>query len=241
MTSVLIGLLLLATLAPARPQPAGERGERFDPERFRQRVRNGLNLTETQEASLRRLRGAVEREVDEVRRQVEEGAMSPVEGRQRFRRALRAHTAGRDRILSEDQRAFLARAGEFLEERMQAAPPGRLKPGYLVDTLELTETQQLLWLDLLQRQRARYAAEEASGLADVGGLLEEHRKAFEAMLTAEQMLKLERIRADWHGEEKEAADTTGVGTGQIEDPPVAGDEEIWDGLEYEPAEDRGSN
>ena len=240
MTRVLIGLLLLATLAPARPQPAGESGERFDPERFRQRVRKALNLTETQEASLRGLRVAVEREVDEVRRRVEEGAMSPEEGRQRFRRALRAHTAGRDRILSGDQRAFLARAGEFLEERMLEAPPGRLKPGHIVDTLELTETQQLFWLDLLQQHRARYAAEEASGLADVGGLMEDHRKAFEAMLTAEQMLKLERIRADWHGEE-EAADTTGVGTGQVEDPPIAGDEEIWDGLEYEPAEDRGGN
>ena len=123
---------------------------------------------------------------------------------------------------------------------MLAAPPGRLKPGYLVDSLELTETQRLLWLDLLQRQRALYAAEEASGLADVGGLLEEHRMAFEAMLTAEQQLKLERIRADWHGEE-EAADTTGVDTEQVEDPPVAGDEEIWDGLEHEPAEDRGGN
>ena len=241
MTRVLVGLLLLATLAPVRPQPAGESGERFEPERFRQRVRNALNLTETQEAGLRGLRGAVEREVDEVRRQIEEGVMSPEEGRRRFRRALRAHTAGRDRILSADQRAFLARAGEFLEERMLEAPPGRLKPGHLVDTLELTETQQLLWLDLLQRQRARYAAEEASGFADVGGLLEKHRKAFEAVLTAEQMLKLERIRADWHGEGEEAADSTGVDTEQVEDPPVAGDEEIWDGLEYEPAEDRGGN
>ena len=218
MTRVLIALLL-AGLAPARPQPAEESGERFDTERFRQRVRNALNLTETQETSLRDLRAALERKVEAVRRQIEEGVMTPEEGRQRFRRALRAHTAGRDRILSEDQREFLARAREFIEERMLAAPPGRLKAGFLVDTLKLTEDQQRLWLDLLQRHRARYAEGEASGLADSGGLLEEQRKAFEAMLTVEQQLELERIRAGWHGEKEEAADTTGVGIEQVDPPP----------------------
>ena len=107
MTRVLIGLLLLATLAPVRPQPAGESGERFDPERFRQRVRNALNLTGAQETSLRGLRAVLELEVDAVRRQIEEGVMSPEAGRRRFRQAMRAHTAGRERVLSEDQRAFL--------------------------------------------------------------------------------------------------------------------------------------
>ena len=84
---------------------------------------------------------------------------------------------------------------------MIPAPPGGMKPGYLIDALELTEQQQRRWLDLLRRQRARYAAEEEeSGYADALGLLEEHRRAFEAMLTAAQLLELERIRAGWHGE-----------------------------------------
>ena len=210
MTRVLIAFLVLAVSVPSLPQPGEEGGERFDPERFRQRVRNALNLTESQEVSLRDLGAALEREVKSVRRHVEEGMLTPGEGRERFRRALRAHTAERDRILSEDQRLFLARAREFIEERMLAAPPGRLKPGHLVDALELTEEQQRLWLDLLQRQRARYAAGEASGLVDAVGLLEEHRKAFEALLTVEQRLELKRIRDGWHGG-GDAADTTDVG------------------------------
>ena len=226
MTRVLIAFLVLAGSAPAPPQPGEEGGERFDPDRFRQRVRNALNLTESQVISLRDLRVALEREVKSVRRQVDEGMLTPGEGRERLRRALRAHTAERDRILSEDQRLFLARAREFIEERMIPAPPGGLKPGYLVDALELTEEQQRRWLDLLNRQRARYAAAEASGLVDAGGLLEEHRMAFEAMLTVEQRLELERIRAGWH-DEGAAADISG--------------DESWDELEYETAGEQGAN
>ncbi len=222
MTRVLIAFLVFAVSAPSLPQLGEEGGERFDPERFRQRVRKALNLTENQEVSLRDLRAALEWEVKSVRRQVEEGMLTPGEGRERFRRALRAHTVERDRILSEDQRLFLARAREFIEERMIPAPPGGLKPGYLADALELTEQQQRRWLDLLERQRARYAAAEASGLVDPGGLLEEHRMAFEAMLTAEQGLELERIRAAWH-DEGDAADTTGAGSLEVDHPPITGD------------------
>ena len=240
MTRILIALLLLAGSAPASPQPVEEEGgEGFDPERFRQRVRNALNLTEDQETGLRDLRAALEREVEAVSRELEGGMLTPEEGRARFRRALRAHTAERDRILSEDQRLFLARAREFIEERMLAAPPGRLKPGHLVAALELTEEQQRLWLDLLQGQRAHYAAGEASGLVDAGGLLEEHRKAFEAMLTVEQRLELERIRAGWHGE-GDTADTTGVGWEEVDDLPIA-DDESWDEWEYETAGEQGGN
>ena len=240
MTRILIPLLLLAGFSPAGPQPGEDGGEGFDPERFRQRVRNALNLTETQETGLRNLRSALEREVESVRRLVDAGVLSPEQGRERFRRALGAHTAERDRILSEDQRLFLARAREFIEERMIPAPPGGMKPGYLIDALELTEEQQRRWLDLLQRQRARYAAEEEeSGFADAVGLLEEHRRAFEAMLTVEQRLELERIRAGWHGE-ADAADTTAVDTVEVDDPPIAGDEESWD-EEYETAGDRSGD
>ena len=238
MTLVLIALLLAGS-GPARPQPGEDGGEGFDPERFRQRVRNALNLTESQETSLRDLRAALEREVKSVRRQVEEGMLTPGEGRERVRRALRAHTAERDRILSEDQRLFLARGREFIEERMLAAPPGRLKPGHLVDALELTEEQQRRWLDLLQRQRARYAAGEASGLVDAVGLLEEHRKAFEALLTVEQRLELKRIRHGWHGA-GDATDTTDVGNEEVDDPPIADDEEIWNELEYKTAGEPGN-
>ena len=59
------------------------------------------------------------------------------------------------------------------------------------------------------------------------------------MLTAGQRLELERIRAGWHGE-ADAADTTEVDTVEIDDPPIAGDEESW-GEEYETAGDRGGN
>lgn len=226
MTRILIPLLLLAGFSHARPQPAEEGSEGFDPERFRQRVRNALNLTETQEAVLRNLRAGLEREVKAVRRLVDEGVLTPEQGRARFRRGLRDHTAERDRILSEDQRLFLARARQFIEERTVPAPPG-MKPGYLLDALELTEEQQRRWLDLLQRQRDRYAAEGEPGLVDAVGLLEEHRRAFEAMLTAGQRLELERVRRRWHGE-ADAADTTGAGMEEVEDPPIAGDEEDWD-------------
>ena len=240
MTHILIPLLLLAGFAPARPQPEEEVGSGFDPERFRQRVRSALNLTENQETGLRNLRSALEREVEAVRRLVDAGVLSPEQGRERFRRALGAHTGERDRILSEDQRLFLARAREFIEERMIAAPPGGMKPGYLIDALELTEVQQRRWLDLLQRQRVRYAAEEKeSGFADAIGLLEEHRRAFVAMLTAGQRLELERIRAGWHGE-VDAADTTGVDTMEVDDPPIADDEGSWD-EEYERSGDQGGN
>ena len=59
------------------------------------------------------------------------------------------------------------------------------------------------------------------------------------MLTVEQRLELERIRAGWHGE-ADAADTAAVDTVEVDDPPIAGDEESWD-EEYETAGDRGGD
>ena len=77
MTRILIPLLLLAGFSQARPQAEEKGSEGFDPERFRQRVRNALNLTETQETGLRNLRAALEREVEAVRRLVDAGVLSP--------------------------------------------------------------------------------------------------------------------------------------------------------------------
>lgn len=225
----LVAGLLLPGAAPG--QEEGETALQI--RQLRERVQASLGLTAEQESLLRDLRDRLQDELHSLRTKVADGDLSAAEGRSQFREALQAQRQARDEVLTPDQNALLERTRAHARDLQAAVPipsqPERLLTN-LVEALALTETQQVLWQDLISRQRAELAAlREFGGVAsaeDIRQLRREHRQTFETMLTLQQRDDLRRLRGEWR--ERREAEFRGLqqAWGVGEDPVPA--DELWD-------------
>ena len=224
----------------AQAQVEAGRGDDGSSSHFRERVRNALNLTKEQTEELRALRADLTEQLELLRGQVQSGELIPEDARVHYRRAMRIHRAGRDEILTEEQKALLERARRFVEEERLAGSQERkrhrLPHARLAEALELTAEQKAQWRELLQQQRQRVQElrEEGEVLSRdaVGAVRERHRNAFEAILTPEQAAKLEEIRDTWRRRQEEEDAELDFG---IEEDGTAVEEESWGSIKsWEP-------
>ena len=230
-----VAVLLLAGAAPG--QEEGEQARKV--RQVQERVQAALALTPEQESLLRDLRDRLQDELHSIRTKVRDGELSVFEGHSQLRDALRAQRQARDDVLTPDQKALLAR-GRRYARALQTAVPRPLQPEplqtNLVEALHLTETQQLLWQDLIARQRTELAAlrefGEAATPEDIRQLRREHRQVFEAMLTLQQRDDLRRLRVRWR--ERQQADPLYFNMGwNLGEEPLPQDER-WDEPTLEP-------
>lgn len=166
---------------------------------FRRRLMQALELTPGQQDTLRLLRGFLQLDMRALRVQVEDGDILSEEGRLRYREAIDAYRVTRDSVLTPAQLELLERAR--YHQREQALYDGQVKPEVsqrLVDALEMDDLQRRRWLSQLARQREQVRQLRAEGemitTEDYRRLRQEYQIAFEAILTPEQRLELERIR-----------------------------------------------
>lgn len=230
-SAVLWSVAALVLVATAGAQEETEQTRRI--RHVQDRVQAALALTADQEALLRDLRDRLQDELQSIRIRVRDGDLSSYEGRLQLRGALQAQRQARDAVLSADQRALLDRARRYARG-LQTAVPRPLGPEpletNLVVALTLTETQQILWQNLIARQRAELAALEELGQAPTAGdirqLRYEHRQAFEAMLTLVQRDELRRLRRKWHERQETDLSNFDMGWDLGEEPGL--EEEFWD-------------
>ncbi len=167
----------------------------FDMRAFRARLHNALELSEEQITQLRDLRAQLQVRLGDTREEVREGNLSRTERRAMVRRIMNAHRQSRDAILNPDQIALLDRAHDYLAERRLERrldrPHRRHRFDRLADALELNPEQRHEWRALLERQRAAIhnlrESDEAPTRDDVRQLRLQHKEAFEAILTPEQL------------------------------------------------------
>ena len=204
----------------------------YDQSQFRQRLGQALMLRADQEDSLRVLRSDLTVQLESLRDQVAEGSLGLEDARVEYRRAMRAQRAGRDEVLTEEQRSLLARARRFVEvERLADPRERRQRPRpRLAEALELTDWQKTRWRELLQEQRLGVQAmrEEGKVLSreEIRRLRGEHRSAFAAILTPDQAARLEEIRQDWQRSQEEGEDAVGSELeGDILEGEIEGQEE----------------
>ena len=203
MTGVLVGGLVLVLIGSAA------QGQRADEQRararqLRARVHRALDLAPEQQAELKSLRERLQEELISIRTQIRAGEIDAQEGRDAFRDAMRAHRGARDLVLSADQKALLERARQYAREQKLASPTERQpepRRPRLTEQLELTEGQQAQWRALRQRQREALLALHEAGMPpgrdEIRQMREEHRQAFERLLTPEQQATLAGLRHDW--------------------------------------------
>ena len=239
-TRLLRGALALAVICAWSAQAQGEDlvlGVEAERPHFRERLRNALNFTDQQKEQLRTVREHLRVELEYIRDAVRDAEMTPEEAREQYRRAVRIHRAGRDTILTDDQKALLERAQRYLEEERLAAPPEepRLRRPHerLIAALELTEGQVAQWLRLLRRVRAvhqeMYDNGEIPERDDFLRMREAFAKAFDNLLRPGQLVKLDEIRDNWQrrraeGREIQVAD---FGLYEEEELPSLVEEESW--------------
>ena len=234
------GALALAVIcawsAQAQDDDLGP-GDEAERPHFRERLRNALNFTDEQKEQLRTVRQHLRVELEYIRGAVSDGEMTPEEAREQYGQAVRIHRAGRDTILTDEQKALLERARRYLEEERLAAPteePQLRRPHErLIAALELTEGQVAQWRRLLRRVRAVHQEMhddgEVSERDDFLRMREAFAKAFDDLLSPEQLVKLDEIRDNWQarraeGREIQAAD---FGLYEEEELPSLVEEESW--------------
>ncbi len=205
----LAGLLILCLLAAGAasgqpPSPAPGDSLRED---FHRRLMLALDLGDAQRQSLRDLRRRLQEELDLLRLQIEEGRISPRGGRVRYRQAIDAYRAGRDRVLTADQLALIDRARRYQRER-RLDPARHVEPMGLADVLYLSPEQRQQWLGLLTELREEVAALKKAGRPpspdDYQVFQERFRTGFEQILTASQRLELGRLeQARWRSRQEQ--------------------------------------
>lgn len=175
---------------------------------FRRRLMQALELTPGQQDTLRLLREFLQLDMRALRVQVEDGDILAEEGRLRYREAIGAYRVTRDSVLTPAQLKLMERARSH--QREQALHAGQVNPEVsqrLVDALEMDDLQRRRWLSQLARQREQVRQLRAEGemisTDDYRRLRQEYQISFEAILTPEQRLELERIRMARSREQQE--------------------------------------
>ena len=155
---------------------------------FRRRLMQALELTPGQQDTLRLLREFLQLDMRALRVQVEDGDILSV--------------------LTPAQLKLMERARSH--QREQALHAGQVNPEVsqrLVDALEMDDLQRRRWLSQLARQREQVRQLRAEGemisTDDYRRLRQEYQISFEAILTPEQRLELERIRMARSREQQE--------------------------------------
>ena len=209
-----------------------------DDRSFRERLGEALKLTEDQRDSLWTLRSALKEQLESLRQQAENGSLTPDDARVQYRWAMRAQRAGRDEILTEEQRALLARARRFVEEEQLADPrePPQRPRAQVAEALELTDWQKARWRELLQEQRQSVQSMQEEGevlsMEEIRRLRGEHRSAFAAILTPDQAARLEELRQNWQRRrEEEEAEAAGFEMEAQEELDTSVEEESWGTIE----------
>lgn len=178
----------------------------FDMRAFRARLHNALELSEEQVVQLRDLRVQLQVRLGDTREEVREGNLTREKRRAMVRRIMNAHRQSRDAILNPDQIALLDRAHDYLAERRLERrldrPHRRHRFERLANALELTPEQKQQWRALLERQRAAIyslrESDEPPTRDDVRQLRLQHKEAFEAILTPDQLTTFRDIEDRRH-------------------------------------------
>ena len=231
--------LICAWSAQAQEDDLGL-GDEAERPHFRERLRKALALTDGQKELLRTVREHLSVELEYIRGTVSDGEMTPEEAREQYRQAMRIHRAARDTILTDEQKGLLARARHYLEEERLAEPPEepqlRRPHERLIAALELTDEQVGQWRQLLSRARAQrqemHEDGEVPGRDDFLRMWRDFTKAFEDLLTPEQLVELDEIRDNWQryrAEGREILPTDFAHYGE-EDLPLL-EEEDWGNVE----------
>ena len=194
LTVLLAGSLLAAFPASgqlsALPEAAPRDSLRED---FHRRLMLAIDPGDTQRVSLRDLRRRLQEELDLVRLQIEEGRITPQGGRVRYRQAIDAYQAGRDTVLTKDQLALIDRARRHQRDRL--LDPGGGEQPRLAEALDLSRRQRRQWVDLMTELREEIGALRRGGRLQ-RDLHERYRTDFEAILTASQLVELERFEQE---------------------------------------------
>ena len=234
-------LILLSTLlAFAAPLQAQWSTAPVDSARqdFRQRLLQALDLTQSQQDTLRAMRDRLQLDVTALRAMVEDGDVLAEEGRLRYSEALNVYRALRDSVLTETQLDLLERARTTLRDQMLYDGQGKpVVSKRLLDALSLDDLQRRHWLSLLARLREQVRELRESGATlvpdDYRRLREEYRLSFEAILTPAQRLELERVRVARTQEQPELDETEF----DLFDDVSAPVEDAWRSLDAELGDD----
>ena len=181
----------------------------FDMQAFRTRLHNALNLSEDQVAILRQLRTELQGRLRDIREEVNAGRISREERRSMVLRIMNAHRESRDAALTPEQVALLDRAHQYLAERRFQSQHDRPHRRFerLASALELTPDQAQEWRDLLQQQRASLQSlretEEVPSREEIQQLRLDHRAAFEAILSEEQLARFHDIQQRRHAQQQD--------------------------------------
>ncbi|MDA0334224.1 MAG: hypothetical protein O2782_03565 [bacterium] len=194
-------ILLSILFACAAPLQAQWSTARVDSARqdSRRRLLQALDLTQSQQDTLRAMRDRLQSDVTALRKMVEDGDVLAEEGRLRYSEALRAYRTRRDSVLTVTQLDLMERARTTLREQILFDGQGMPEvSNRLLDALGLDDLQRRRWLSLLARLREQVRELRETGETlvtdDYRRLREEYRLSFEAILTPEQRLELERVR-----------------------------------------------
>lgn len=178
----------------------------FDMRAFRTRLHNALELSEEQVVQLRELRAQLQLRLGDTRQEAREGNLTRRERRAMVRRIMNAHRQSRNAILNPEQIALLDRAHEYLSERRLEKRHDRPRHGRrfqrLASALELTPEQRQEWRALLERQRTAIhtlrESDEPLTRDDIRPLRLQHKEAFKAMLTPQQLAVFRDIKDRRH-------------------------------------------
>ncbi|MFH1571371.1 MAG: hypothetical protein ABIL09_25500 [Gemmatimonadota bacterium] len=218
-------LLLLGGLQPAGAATDSATARQLG--QLRAQTLAALALTPEQEGLLTNLRDHLQEELQRIRAAVLANEISPLQGRAQLSEAVKAQRQAREAVLTPEQRDLLAQARELARQIQLATPEERLhllEPTDLVGALHLTPRQQRAWLELANRQREELGALRRRGevptFGDVRRLRQEHRRAFEAMLTPTQLDQLQRLRDQWWARQYGAAGDLPYGSDQPDAAPA---------------------
>ena len=181
----------------------------FDMQAFRTRLHNALNLSEDQVAILRQLRTELQGRLQDIREEVQAGSISREERRSMALRILNSHRESRDAALTSEQVTLLDRAHRYLAERRFQSRHDRPHRRFerLASALELTPDQAQEWRDLLQQQRASLQSlretEKVPSREQINQLRLDHKAAFEAILTEEQLAYFHDIQQRRHAHQQD--------------------------------------
>jgi hypothetical protein len=192
-------LLLAGSLVSATPAQWSTAPPDSALQDFQRRLLLALDLTPTQTDSLRVLRDGLQLSLDDLRAAAVQGDLLPEERRLQVRDVLERYRTARDSVLTGPQRDLLERARRHWHDRvLYAGLEAPDEEQSLAEALGLDALQRQRWLALLGRLRDRVQTQRADGLPpttdDYRRLREEYRLSFEAMLTPDQRLELERVR-----------------------------------------------
>jgi len=170
-------------------------------------VRQELNLTDEQKQQMKALREDLQKKQEELRSQVQSGALTPQEARAQMQQAREAHQAAVKEILTPEQQEQLEQHRQDKAEGPRAGmrngrgnhmAPGPDMKGRLGNALGLTEEQKAQWQDLQKQFKEQMEQLHQSGQRPdretMLRLREEHQAAFAAILTPEQLQKWEEFK-----------------------------------------------